>query len=608
MALEGLRDALLQAGQDYFKANRQNQLIASEREREDALYQKRLADQIESENRAERRQISAEDRATKRQVEAETRSIDNEVKRLEKLSPIIAGNTLRTALAEATGDPSWADRAKRTDDEVKASHNVEKNNKLYRDVLAQKQAELNAATATLEGRQALEEKVNAKAVTSVTGALRMTDDTIRSVTERLGQLDEGKKKEIMDLYSKVQDSAIEEVLGDKTLAERNAFFKERKIPSNASKAEIAMGLGLTLDINNRMKGAVEGVKSKDGKQAALLAELQSAFAQRSHLVKQATDLKVDFGSLYGTPASGGKGYLSNGGAASTEGEDQPQPNAEVPRTAAGTPTPEALMKAVGSRNASAPKNPPSGVGEPANPLESPSPQPSPQGSSYLSAAGQFIKDNPAAAGGAALTATPYLVAAAPSVVNAASQAAGAISNVPAYLRGALEAGRLSDLRGAAEATGRLGGSQMAGMTTRAMGKAGLAALTIDLGNRFVPSALNFLGATNTKEVYGDRTPQVSELVGDAYLASREQAPARRFNDWYADRYQVIARANVPDEVKQQEMAKLRSAREQWFSQGKSWDTPLNAEPPPGRLEDYPRVKEFFDSMNRPPVPEFRAVR
>lgn len=79
MALEGLRDALAQAGRDYFNTQRQNQLLAEERAREDqlrrqaearqdALYARARSDKLADETAAEARQIDAEQRAMANQL------------------------------------------------------------------------------------------------------------------------------------------------------------------------------------------------------------------------------------------------------------------------------------------------------------------------------------------------------------------------------------------------------------------------------------------------------------------------------------------------------------------------------------------------------------
>ena len=187
MALEALRDVFLQAGQDYAKRVRQDELLAQERARQDELYARQRRDTEKDQDRRTKEQIDAEKRANDYRIAAEDREINNAVKRVTKLGNAEASMVMRRAVY-MSGKPGALDPDVMSDAEVMALYPVALKNKQIQDSVNSMSAEIEAKKQTLTDYQKLTKEQQADQLQTQSRYYETLNERISDVNSRIEEL------------------------------------------------------------------------------------------------------------------------------------------------------------------------------------------------------------------------------------------------------------------------------------------------------------------------------------------------------------------------------------------------------------------------------------
>jgi hypothetical protein len=301
MALEALRDVMLQAGRDFFNTRQRDRLIAEERQREDEVYRRRLADQIEAEGRAEARMISAEGRANQRMVEAEgraegrtiaaeLRAIDNEIARMERIDPVRARMAIRQQLAVLTQNPAVLDESKYPDETLRP---------MYAQVLRENKgleiaAELQARTDTWAAAQGLDDKQKLDARNTLYTAYQQLKPEAEAAARALTEMRGNAGAEYSRIAKQLASEVVAANVGAPNTPERKAWLAERGLPDNASDEAILSRDMVSLGIfNQQIDKRAKFIAENNPEVAQKLANFQLKTRQLSDLETRALDLGVN---------------------------------------------------------------------------------------------------------------------------------------------------------------------------------------------------------------------------------------------------------------------------------------------------------------------------
>jgi Spy/CpxP family protein refolding chaperone len=167
-------------------------------------------------------------------------------------------------------------------------------------------------------------------------------------------------------------------------------------------------------------------------------------------------------------------------------------------------------------------------------------------------------------------AAPSILKAVPAIQKLAGQGAEYVRQGVNYVKNAATGS--GQLRNAGE---RLLASMGPGAIARkAVPALGLGYTAGSLANKLIPTIMDAGGFINTKEVYGNKTPHLSEILADWYRTANtgaygaEQAPERTYGDRWADAYRAIwAAKKLTPEQRAKALADLAKTRENWKASG-----------------------------------------
>lgn len=372
MALEALSNAIAQAGRDYFNTSRQDRLLLNERIREDAVYQRRLADQIAAEKRADDRQVAAENRAEKFRKDAEVRAEQNqkdremrnfqmEIRRLEETAPLAAKNRIREKLAELTGNTAYLDKKAISDQDIATTFDA-----VMQDVATRDRArDIQTQIDTVEKQTALGQ---AKEKTFFNN-MAVAEAKVAQAANALKDYNPAKLEEVQGIYAKVLAEEVSNFTGGVApgTASWKQMLKDNKLDPKTTERQISalpiVQSAASKRFNEAIKGAAAG---GDPRARALLENYQSAVLLTNDVYKAGMQAGIDWGrrapseKAAGSPTQNGfLGGAANADNKSTESE---------PPAPGGVMSPDALKSSMGMST-------PAPVSEPA-PAAAPAPAPS----------------------------------------------------------------------------------------------------------------------------------------------------------------------------------------------------------------------------------------
>lgn len=622
MALEALRDVFLQAGQDYAKRVRQDELLAQERARQDELYARQRGDTEKDMDRRTKEQIDAEKRAEARQIAAENRAIVNEMRRITEVGGASAVQKMRTAYAEITGDTSVLEVDKDGSYVVSAPAFSDKyydgiKNGKDKQALEEAQRTLGVRTQMFDKFQKADDEEKKRSREAVFNEVASVNSELASIEQTLAANHTERTRRITNYREGLMKEVAENIAGPAGSKERAEYLKKNNIPGNdSSDASILFYSGQLSLVQSKSqeyaKAEMQGDPEASGllqRQASLLRRSQDAHSWARQI---GANLAENSGGQWtagfsdvGAPV-GGRSYFTPTKA-----------NTETSPVAAPTPKPKngiASIDAVKDRLKGVTPNEREAVGDydtgssnqtnpsaadlPAlTPTPAPTtvavapnrdtapttvPNPSP---SFFNRAGNYVSENPGtvAAGTVAALARPGVLDGAAGYVKGAAgyltRGAQSLSGVPSAVGNAigdkLERDALANTAKSIGLRNAIGGSALkaGGFVAGALGRGYLTGQLID---QAVPKMTNALGLTNTKEIYGDRTPNASEIIGDAYVAATTEEKPKTFGDDFVMKYRTIMTANIPEDQRAQLRDALIAFRDQKMKEGFTYASPAES--------------------------------
>lgn len=573
MALEALRDALAQAGRDYFNLSRQDKLLEEQRAYEKAVYEQRRDDQNQRQDEVYRRNLADQraDRATEEQYQMsrETRGIQNRLTEIRAMPG-----------AQLEGE------AAKYFSPAQIKQGVESGN-LVR-MMQEKTLELNAAQMLADGKSKIEIEAalaplreQAEYSTQFKKNLAVFDQArglAALQAERFKRLAEiSNKDDIYAIYNQVTEDLLKGTtqmqLEGAALADARA---KAKLPASMSDAEAKRLMALSANplladqVSARVKALLPQLQDTN-ESRALMAAISEGTKEFGALEKRAFDRGIDIRRDPREQDWFAVGAEKEGFDESTLKFDPSKPIDYLGLSAAGKkqPTPDPTNPAfpppsqLGKSGAgAAPK------GAPAAPAAGSTPAPSEKTGSSMSFSPYYA---PATAA-ATVLANKY----SPQISAGVAKAAGAARDVTG--RGITWLGdRLS--RDALQRTAARIGSR----GTAALGPAASAGSLGYLGgwalDRAVPKVYDALGVIDTDPVYPKEAPLMSDIYADAATATAEQNPngvvARGLEyfggvprgtfaetpktdvDRILETWRLVQRSNLPPEQKQARVAALQ---------------------------------------------------
>jgi hypothetical protein len=623
MALEALRDVFIQAGQDYAKRVRQDELLAQERARQDELYARQRGDTEKDMNRRRDEQIATEKRANDRQIDAENRSIVNEMRRITEAGGAAAVQKMRTAYAEITGDTSVLEVDKDGSYVVPAPAFSDKyydgiKNGKDKQALEEEQRKLSVRTQMFDKYQKADDEEKKRSREAVFNEVASVNSELAGIEQTLAANHSERTQRIARYREGLMKEAAEQIAGPAGSKERAEYLKKNKIPGNdSSDASILFYSGQLALVQSRSqeyaKAEMQGDPEASGllqRQASLLKRSQDAYSWArqigANLAESSGGQWTAGFSDVGAP-SGGRSYFTPTKA-----------NTETSPVAAPTPKPKngiASIDAVKDRlNGDTPgyqtnereEEGGGGTGNFSRPnataVNSPAPTPAPApttvavapnrdtapttvqnpSSGFFNKAGNYVSENPgtvATAATAVLT-NPSLMQGAGSFLSRGAQAIGdAASTAGTALKDAYAKANMNTARQVASGARKFGGGlvgNIAAGTQLGLSRAAGGYFTGQLIDQAVPKMTNALGLTNTKEIYGDRTPNASEIIGDAYVAATTEEKPKTFGDDFVIKYRTIMTANIPEDQRAQLRDALIAFRDQKMKEGFTYASPAES--------------------------------
>jgi hypothetical protein len=629
MALEALRDVFLQAGQDYAKRVRQDELLAQERARQDELYARQRGDTEKDMDRRTREQIAAEKRANDRQIETENRAIVNEMRRITEVGGASAVQKMRTAYAEITGDTSVLEVDKDGSYMVSAPAFSDKyydgiKNGKDKQALEEEQRKLGVRMRMFDEYQKADDEEKKRSREAVFNEVASVNSELASIEQTLAANHSERTRRIATYREGLMKEAAEQIAGPAGSKERAEYLKKNKIPGNdSSDASILFYSGQISLVQSRSqefaKAEMQGDPEASGllqRQASLLKRSQDAHSWARQI---GANLAENSGGQWtagfsdvGAPV-GGRSYFtptkaktespspkttpSNGIASADEvierlrGGSNPQSPASKNTTGANTyggsyfgegdtESTSSSVKTTSPTTAPQPMAdaPVSTVNATAVPAAG-TPSSSP---SFFNRAGNYVSENPGtvATGAAAVLTNPSLMQSAAGYLNRGAQAIGDVaSTAGTALKDAYANANMNTARQVASGARKFGGGlvgNIASVAQLGLSRAAGGYFTGQLIDQAVPKMTNALGLTNTKEVYGDRTPNASEIIADAYLATTATEKPKTFGDEFVMKYRTIMTANIPEDQRAQLRDALIAFRDQKVREGFTYDSPADS--------------------------------
>lgn len=351
MALEALSNAIAQAGRDYFNASRQDRLLSDERVREDAVYQRKLADQIAAEKRADDRQIAAENRAEKFRKDAEVRAeqtqkdremrnFQMEIRRLEETAPLAARNKIREKLAELTGNTAYLDKKAISDQDIATTFDA-----VMQDVATRDRArDIQTQIDTVENQTALGQ---AKEKTFFNN-MAVAEAKVAQAANALKDYNPAKLKEVEGMYAKILAEEVLNFTGGVApgTAGWKKMLEQNKLDPKTTERQLAALPLVQAAANKRFNDDVKAAAAGgDPRARALLENYQSAVLLTNDVYKAGMQAGIDWGrrglseKTTGSPTQ--NGFL--GGAANADNiSTEPEPPAP-----GGVMSPDALKSSMG---------------------------------------------------------------------------------------------------------------------------------------------------------------------------------------------------------------------------------------------------------------------
>lgn len=357
MALEALRDVFIQAGQDYAKRVRQDELLAQERARQDELYTRQRGDTEKDMNRRRDEQIASEKRADAFKIASEDREITNAVKRVNALGVAEASNVMRRAVY-MSGRPEALDPSKMDEATVAALFPEALKGKAVQDATNAQSAETEAKLSNLKKVQEYTDAQRAPAIASEKSRYSKIESDLAAVTSKIearSKSSGGDAKRIGEMYSNAVTQEANRITGGDRLDYVKRNFPKAK--GDVPDIDILMNSSSYPLFLERMKIQVAAEKDKDPEIVSLLTDQQNLFASRKQNQEALAALNVDFSTL--TP---GAGAGAKAPAVTPVGGTQPATLKD-----GVVPSPAALNDAMGIGGTPPSANPRSpSVGVPAN--------------------------------------------------------------------------------------------------------------------------------------------------------------------------------------------------------------------------------------------------